>query len=136
MGTFIDTMVMIGFFTLRLVVPMLLVVGVGYMLRRLDRKWEAELWAQAEAEKMTLQPVQQPMPQMEYPLPAAVLDIFGPPTWDGMRQCSTADSPDAPCWMARQQNEGQLPKECYNCAIYLSTQWSQQQWPQQMELPH
>ena len=54
MGTFIDTMVMIGFFTLRLVVPLLLVVGVGYLLRRLDRKWEAELWAQADAEKRLL----------------------------------------------------------------------------------
>jgi len=147
MGTFIDTMVMIGFFVLRLGVPLLLVFGVGYLLRRLDAKWEAELWQQAEksprpvARPTSPRPRPQPVGQTVHLLTAQ--DVFGQPCWDikdcapeMLEHCPAVASPEMPCWLARQESEGQLPKACYNCSIYVATQWPQQSWPQQMELPH
>ncbi len=162
MGTFIDSMVMIGFFFLRLGVPLLLVIGVGYILRRLDAKWEAEVWEQAgKTTQPTVQPTIQPGIQPEIqptvrPAPRPVQrpssqavrlltaeDIFGQPCWDikdcspeMAEHCPATAQPDLPCWLAKQESEGQLPKECYNCSIYIATQWPQQTWPQQVELPH
>ena len=46
MDTFTDILAMIGFFFLRLGVPLLITIGVGLLLRRLDTRWEAEAWEQ------------------------------------------------------------------------------------------
>ena len=39
---FIDIAVFAGMVFLRVGVPLLILVGVGYLLKRLDRRWEAE----------------------------------------------------------------------------------------------
>ncbi len=43
-----EVLVVVGMFILRLGVPLMIVVAVGYLLRRLDSRWEAE--AQAETQ--------------------------------------------------------------------------------------
>jgi len=50
MVSFGDLLVLIGMFALRFGAPLLIVVGLGYFLKRIDRRWEAEARAQQEAE--------------------------------------------------------------------------------------
>lgn len=42
METIYATLIVLGFFLLRLAIPLIVVLVVGYMLHRLDAKWEAE----------------------------------------------------------------------------------------------
>ena len=42
MMDFIDLLGVIGMFLLRVGVPLAITVGVVYLLKRLDRRWEAE----------------------------------------------------------------------------------------------
>jgi flagellar biogenesis protein FliO len=42
METIYATLIVFGFFFLRLMIPLALVLAVGYFLHRLDAKWEAE----------------------------------------------------------------------------------------------
>jgi len=50
MVSLVDVLVLIGMFALRFGVPLLIVVGLGYLLKRIDRRWEAEARAQQQAE--------------------------------------------------------------------------------------
>ena len=43
---FTDMLVFAGMLFLRFGVPLLVVIGIGYLLKRLDRRWEAEAWAE------------------------------------------------------------------------------------------
>ena len=42
MINFTDMLVFTGMLFLRFGVPLLVVIGIGYLLKRLDRRWEAE----------------------------------------------------------------------------------------------
>ena len=44
MINFTDMLVFAGMLFLRFGVPLLIVIGIGYLLKRLDRRWEAEAW--------------------------------------------------------------------------------------------
>lgn len=64
MPSFVDFLVFLGMVFLRFGVPLLIVVGIGYLLKRLDRRWEAE--AREYAAK---QAAQQPAARPEAPRP-------------------------------------------------------------------
>lgn len=154
MDAFIDTLTILGVFFLRLGVPILLVIGVGYLLRQLDARWEAEAWAQKEAQTAA-RPVihieKRPAPSI-WPSPTALpaslvgafptaLDVFGQSCWEmkncapsTREQCPAYQQPGSPCWLAHQQAEGQIPEPCYNCHIFAVTQQPIQ--PQLLELWH
>lgn len=61
---FTDIAVFVGMLLLRFGVPALIVLGVGYFLKRLDRRWEAE--ARAYQAKVA---AEQPAVQPEVPAP-------------------------------------------------------------------
>ncbi len=42
MSTLTDVLMIIGLFTLRIGVPLAVIVSLAYLLKRLDRRWEAE----------------------------------------------------------------------------------------------
>lgn len=65
MPNFVDFMVFLGMVFLRFGVPLAVIVGAGYLLKRLDRRWEAEAREYA-AKHATEQPGVQP----EAPKPA------------------------------------------------------------------
>ncbi len=48
MFNFTDFLVLAGMFLLRFGVPAAIVIGVGYLLKRLDKRWEAEAWAEQQ----------------------------------------------------------------------------------------
>ncbi len=65
MPSFTDFLVFLGMVFLRFGVPALIVVGAGYLLKRLDKRWEAE--AREYAAKRA---AEQPAVQPEAPRPA------------------------------------------------------------------
>jgi hypothetical protein len=100
-----------GIFLLRLGVPLLITLAVGYGLRRLDARWQAEAQARLEQEEV----------------PAELKALARPeqPCWEikGCDEASRARCPacktlDIPCWVARLRATGQLPAACHNCDLF------------------
>lgn len=130
-----NSLMIVLLFVLRLGVPLLITLAIGYALGRLDAKWQAEAEAErqteAEAQVVTAnQPQPRPMaPAATYqipgrqPMPVGVM--AGPPCYS-LKGCSEAmkaacpatRQPSVPCWAARQGAEGQLPMECKGCQLY------------------
>jgi hypothetical protein len=70
MINFTDMLVFTGMLFLRFGVPLLIVVGIGYLLKRLDRRWEAEAWAEQEKARAAEVPAEQPAVPAPRPAPA------------------------------------------------------------------
>ena len=120
-GAMIQIAGVVGLFFLRLIVPLTIMFAVGYWLRRLDAKWQAE----AEARQKTAQRGQ-PVALQSLPLAADdVGQLIRERCWDLRRcastkraQCPAFAQPDVLCWQAREQAEGQLPAKCSGCELY------------------
>ena len=107
-------LVMIGLFLLRLGVPLAITLAVGYWLRRLDAKWEAEAAAQRIQE--------------EQPTELKALKTAERPCWEEKgcdearrAQCPACKFLDIPCWAARLRATGSLPAECPSCARFSTS---------------
>lgn len=111
------TLVMVGLFALRCVLPLLVTVGLGYLMNRLVDRWEAE--EETVREKA-------PQPQLA-PEPAVMTAIRSVPCWV-MNNCSPERRENCPafqargvaCWQAREKAEGALPADCPTCPRYLA----------------
>jgi hypothetical protein len=115
MDGWLQAAIILGMFLLRLVVPLAIVLGVGYLLQRLDAKWQAEAqahWQMAQAQ----------------PSPAALnlLGRLNQPCWlikgcdeATCARCPAAQQPHLPCWLARRTADGRLPEACYTCERLL-----------------
>ena len=89
-------------FLLRLGIPIGLSILIGWLLRRLDARWQAE----AEAELTQLQARATPLPCWEVHNCSA-----------RMRQrCPAYTQPNVPCWEHRRAN-GQLQTACLTCKV-------------------
>lgn len=89
-------------FLLRLGIPVGLSILIGWLLRRLDARWQAE----AESELAQLQARTTPAPCWEV--------HHCPP---GMRQrCPAYNQPNVPCWEHQRAN-GQLQAACLTCKV-------------------
>jgi len=104
-------------FIVRLGVPLAVTVAVGYWLRRLDEKWQAEAMARRAT---ALAQQHQSEPQIE------LLKVIAPPCWVtnncpevARKNCPACQNPDLPCWLARIRAEGRLPAKCYNCNNFI-----------------
>jgi hypothetical protein len=145
MASFIDVLVVIAMFALRIGIPVAIVLGLGYLLKRLDRRWEAEARAEQTAQagqtaRVPAQPGQPPGrrpgqdvpgPQLPFDpasigaaLPSAIL-TSGRHCWDAkgcspekVAQCPACDHPELPCWQARTKAEHQMPNTCFGCDIF------------------
>lgn len=129
-----NVLLIIALFVLRLGVPLLITVAIGYGLSRLDAKWQAE----AETEQLAQQPVADRPQQRPVKQPAIVQvptlqqtyvrDHAGRPCW-GLKDCAEAvtdaisacERGDTPCWEARRLKEGGLPEKCSTCEVYKAT---------------
>ncbi len=104
-------------FIVRLGVPLAVTVAVGYWLRRLDEKWQAEAMARRAT---ALAQQLQAQPQVE------ILKVIDPPCWvthncseAARKNCPACQNPNLPCWLARIRTEGRLPAKCYNCYHFI-----------------
>lgn len=109
-----EILAVVGLFVLRLGVPLAITLVVGYGLRRLDAKWEAEAQAKRDQE--------------EVPAGLKALKTTEKPCWElkGCDEASLARCPaykfwDIPCWVARLRAAGWLPTECHNCELFSLT---------------
>lgn len=148
-----DALVIIGLFVLRLGVPLSLTLAIGYALRRLDARWQAEAETRARAgsgdEPETFErvhPQQQPkssvwsVVRQPVPQPALVADSAGAPCWslkgctEAMRLgCAATYQLGIPCWEARRRAEGRLPATCKGCDLYRPYPSA---WASQYEIRH
>ena len=104
-------LIVVGMFVLRLGVPLAITLGIGYSLRRLDAKWEAE--AQANRDRAAV------------PAEVKALKTSEQPCWEvkGCDEAQRAECPacrllDIPCWVARLRTTGWLPIECQGCELF------------------
>lgn len=104
-------------FALRCIIPLLITIGLCYLMNRMVDRWRAEDEAAlaASARRAMIRP------GLER---AAAQDQR--PCWllkqcDSVRRdnCPAYQQSDLPCWLARLRAEGQLPATCPGCPIYL-----------------
>ncbi len=112
----------IGMFILRLGVPLVITLAVGYWLRRLDAKWQAEALAR-KAEAVLAKQEQRSEPDIE------MFKIIEQPCWvlkncpeDAVASCPAHRHSELPCWLARLRSEGRLPQPCYRCELFTAGQ--------------
>jgi hypothetical protein len=120
MNEFQGTAVIVALFALRCVVPFVLMLALGYGMKRLVRHWESE-----EAE--------QPQTQSSIPLPMAARPAVRAakpalPCWvvnncdeKTRNACPAYASPSLACWVARLRASGQVPDKCAGCDLYTGT---------------
>lgn len=90
------TAVLVALFALRCIVPLLLTMGVCYLLNRLVARWEAEDIRKSGALSL--------------------------PCWL-VKKCDPSDCPayqqyGVRCWEVRTKAEGALPTACPTCPLY------------------
>jgi uncharacterized membrane protein YraQ (UPF0718 family) len=116
MDLFWPTMAVFGMFILRLGVPLTITVAVGYWLRRLDDRWQAEALAR-QAEAAVARQQGEPAIEMFRVIGKNCCEVNNCP--EGTFHCCPAhQNADMPCWMARYRAEGRLPAKCYRCQLF------------------
>lgn len=114
---------LIGLFALRCLVPLALTVAAGYLLARLDKRWQAA--ARAEREAWT--EVEESERPVHLPQPGAprILPLIAAPCWvqkgcdpATRSKCPAYLKPNGPCWSARLKAEGELPTSCVTCTLF------------------
>lgn len=108
----------VGMFLLRLGVPLAITVAVGYWLRRLDARWQAEAQAQWEADD----PSQKEIADILRGLKAERF-CRKSKEYDEIVRHLDPDCAllDIPCWVARLRTTNRLPKECYGCELFAAS---------------
>lgn len=120
MLSFVDLLAVVGFFALRIGVPLLVMAGIVYLLKRLDRRWEAEARAMQERAQPAARPAVRPAVQPGRPRPATVVRVpasqpplpWVPPPATGQRPTQQpglmAAAAPQPCWTAKGCSESLL----------------------------
>jgi hypothetical protein len=121
MEQLLSTALIFGLFVLRFIVPLVITAGAGYLLTRLDRRWQAEAeaerqaWIEADAAKQPALPAAAP----------AIFPLLSAPCWilKGCDPATRAKCPAylhaySPCWLTRSKAEGELPTSCLTCTLF------------------
>lgn len=122
MDLWLQVAAIIGMFILRLGVPLVLTLMVGYWLRRLDARWQAEALARrADAAMAQAEAGAEPSIEM--------FSVIERPCWEqkgcpegAMGNCPAYQQAELPCWLARLRAEGHLPHPCYRCELFTADQ--------------
>ncbi|MCG3208878.1 MAG: hypothetical protein FOGNACKC_02491 [Anaerolineae bacterium] len=117
MDVLMAALMVTAMFVVRLGIPIAITLAVGYWLRQLDARWQAEALARqanalAEKEAGSEREIE-------------ILKVIDPPCWvtnncpQAKREgCPACRLNDIPCWLARFRMEGRLPAKCYNCQLF------------------
>ena len=120
MNEFQAVAVMAALFALRFVLPIALMIAIGYAMNKLAGHWEAE-----EKTAETAPPI--PLPVVPSPIRAAGLTAaaLNVPCWvfkncdEATRaRCPAYQQPSLACWVALVRAEGRLPAKCAGCERY------------------
>lgn len=126
MNEFQGTAVIVALFALRCVVPFVLMVALGYGMKRLVRHWENEESGQPQLQPSIPLPMVAAMPKAARPavkssksvLPCWVLNNCDEKTRNA---CPAYASPSLACWVARLRADGQVPAKCDGCELYTGS---------------
>jgi len=107
-----DILVIAGMFFLRIGLPLLLVMGIGYLIQR---------WLEPKAVKEQFEGMVRTAQEQQAVTTAR-------PCWeikgcaeDKRAACAAALQPDIPCWLARQIAGQPLPAGCSTCEVRTLT---------------
>lgn len=117
MDWWLQVAIILGMFILRLGVPLLITLAIGYWLRRLDARWQAEALAQREANRLEHQEATEPALKGVNGIEQPCWVLKGCPETVRAR-CPAFRQPEAPCWLVRLRVEGRLPAGCYACELF------------------
>ena len=120
MGELQSLILLVGLFGLRVVVPLAVIGGLGYVLKRLDERWQADATRQR-------QPWSGAVPRQSVPVLGDGLMLQdNAPCWvrrdcglERRAECPAWLRPELPCWLARMEVESQLPSACPGCASFV-----------------
>jgi hypothetical protein len=121
MDWLLQAAIILGMFVLRLGVPLVITLAIGYWLRRLDAKWQAEAQAQRDAilarQEATIEPEVELLKVIKGSCWAikGCLETVYP-------HCPAYHHPEIPCWLARFRTEGIIPTKCYCCPLFSQKQ--------------
>ncbi len=114
MNEFQATSVMVALFALRFLLPIALMMAIGYAMNKLADRWETEEKPADAALSIPLAVVSAGQ--------AAALKV---PCWvfrncdEATRaRCPAAQQPSLACWVALLRTEGRLPAKCAGCERY------------------
>jgi hypothetical protein len=114
----IDGLVILAMFFLRIGVPVIVTLGVGYWLEKKLRPADTQT-AQREIRRGTI------IPSPRVSRRAGSSSVQAVPCWDvkhcdpvAREQCAAYKRPDLPCWLALQAAGGKVRAECADCELY------------------
>jgi hypothetical protein len=114
MNDFQAISVMIGLFALRCVLPFVLLMIIGYAMKRLVKHWEDEERAADE-----------PRPSIPLAMAAQAPAKSKIPCWllnncdeKTRAACPAYADQSVACWVARLRADGRLPAKCATCSLY------------------
>ncbi len=113
-----EIFIVAGMFLLRLGVPLMATLVVGYGLRRLDARWQAEALARQKAQDPLLQELADTLEVLPTPRLCRKTKEYVTVIRDLEPGCTLLD---IPCWMARFRVTGRLPEECYECELFATS---------------
>lgn len=103
-----DIFVIAGMFFLRIGLPLILVMGIGYLIQR---------WLEPKA-------VQEQFEGIVRTAHERTVATAGKPCWEikncsaeARATCAAAQQPDIPCWLSRQIGGQPLPEGCATCQV-------------------
>ena len=106
------TFTMILLFALRCLVPLALMVGIGYAMNWLVDRWEAEAAVSGAEQGTAVSP--------QNAKSTACWAVIGCDP-EQRENCPGFKQQQIPCWLARTQAEGALPDKCVTCPLYKET---------------
>lgn len=106
-----DTLVILGMFALRLGIPIILTIGVCYVLNRVSASRAAAIASRREAQMQAAEQEGKVVRQLH--------------CWEIKRcdpakrpSCPAYQRPNLPCWLALQLAGQPLREECLRCGMY------------------
>jgi hypothetical protein len=108
-----DILVVAGMFFLRIGLPLLIVMGIGYLIQR----WLEPKAVHEQFEGMVRSAQEQ-----------RAASAATRPCWEikncpaeARATCAAAQQPDIPCWLARQIDGQPLPEGCASCMVRVQS---------------
>lgn len=103
-----DWLVVAALTALRIAVPLAVTLLVGYVLSRLDARWQAEELARQQRAREA----------GELPPLARCWEITSCNA-EARASCPAYNAP-LPCWLALRRAEGRMPERCFTCPVFVN----------------
>jgi len=103
-----DILVIAGMFFLRIGLPLLLVIGIGYLIQR---------WLEPKAVKEQFEGMVRSAQEQQVGAQATVRWQLPSSAAERHAACTAGLQTDIPCWLARQIAGHSLPQGCASCEV-------------------